>query len=66
MRYIHDGELRNQMIDPPVLFMFDEAATAGTGRTNTTLKTALLKQRKTESTPLLIGHRPSRWRWTDR
>ncbi|PGF15814.1 hypothetical protein CP556_06590 [Natrinema sp. CBA1119] len=65
MRYIHDGKIRNQTIDPPALFVFDESDTAGTGRTNTGLRTALLKQRKTESTPLLIGHEPSRWRWTD-
>ncbi|WP_435551761.1 hypothetical protein [Natrinema sp. CGMCC1.2065] len=66
MRYIHDGKLRNRTIDPPTVFVFDELATTGTGRTNTALRTALLKQRKTATTPLLVGHEPCQWRWTDR
>ncbi|QCC59424.1 hypothetical protein DVR14_12610 [Natrinema thermotolerans] len=60
MRYIHDGKLRNRTIDPPTVFVVDEAATPGIGRTNTALKTALLHQRRTTSSDR------HQWRWTDR
>ncbi|SEH14653.1 hypothetical protein SAMN04487967_1705 [Natronorubrum sediminis] len=71
MRYIHDGELRDKTTDVPPVFVFDEANTHGTGRTDTALRTAaalgpqLTKLRKTETTPLVIGHGEDRWRWTD-
>lgn len=75
MRYIHDGTLRNRTVEPPVLFVVDEANTHGTGRTDTALQLVkeLSKVRKTADTPLLIGHEPDRdrdtesgWRRTDR
>ncbi|WP_436346962.1 hypothetical protein [Natronorubrum sp. FCH18a] len=61
MRYIHDGELCDETVDVPPVFVFDEANARGTGRTNTALKTAALapllaKQRKTSITPFVVGH----------
>lgn len=65
MRYIHDGELHDEAVEPRTLFIVDEANTPATGRTDTALETARLadcpaKQRTRETTPLLIGHDPSR------
>ena len=68
MRYIHDGKLRDVTIDPPPVFVFDEAQTRARGRTDTAalFASTLAKQRRMENPPLCIGHEDdSEWRWSE-
>ncbi|MFP9192989.1 hypothetical protein ACLI4Q_15215 [Natrialbaceae archaeon A-CW1-1] len=67
MRYIHDGKLRDVTIDPPPIFVFDEAQTRARGRTNTAfLASTLAKQRRIENPPFCIDHEDdSEWRWSE-
>ncbi|MFP8957167.1 hypothetical protein ACLI4Y_10585 [Natrialbaceae archaeon A-CW3] len=67
MRYIHNGKLRDVTIDPPPVFVIDEAQTRARGRTNTALlASTLAKQRRMDSPPLCIGHEDDgEWRWSE-
>ncbi len=70
MRYIHDGQLRDPTVDPPVVFVFDEPVTDGRGRTDTAALMAdlLTKVRRKDVSPVIDHARddPTTWRWTDR